>query len=138
MKLQKILVYFNIFICGNEVMIGKLKIIFQDIDYLDEELVEDVIIELKQVFNMVNIYSDIFIGIMDVFVFIIFNNVNVIMKCMISFFIILMIFMLIVSFYGMNVDIYFEEMLYVFLLIILVFVFLFVFFFVIFRKIKWF
>ena len=59
MKLQKTLVYFNTSIRGNEVMIGRLKNIFQDTDYLDMELLEDVIIELKQAYNTVNIYSDI-------------------------------------------------------------------------------
>ena len=34
MKLQKTLVYFNTSIRGNEVMIGRLKNIFQDTDYL--------------------------------------------------------------------------------------------------------
>ena len=47
MKLQKTLVYFNTSIRGNEVMIGRLKNIFQDTDYLDMELLEDVVIELK-------------------------------------------------------------------------------------------
>lgn len=42
MRLQKTLVYFNTSIRGNEVMIGKLKTIFQDTDFLDKELVEDV------------------------------------------------------------------------------------------------
>ena len=59
MRLQKTLVYFNTSIRGNEVMIGKLQSIFQDTDFLDKELVEDVIIELKQAFNTVNIYSEI-------------------------------------------------------------------------------
>lgn len=36
MRLQKTLVYFNTSIRGNEVMIGKLKTIFQDTDYLDK------------------------------------------------------------------------------------------------------
>ena len=67
MRLQKTLVYFNTSIRGNEVMIGKLKTIFQDTDYLDKELVEDVIIELKQALNTVNIYSDILTGTMDAF-----------------------------------------------------------------------
>lgn len=62
MRLQKTLVYFNTSIRGNEVMIGKLQSIFQDTDFLDKELVEDVIIELKQAFNTVNIYSDILTG----------------------------------------------------------------------------
>ena len=80
MRLQKTLVYFNTSIRGNEVMIGKLRTIFQDTDYLDTELVEDVIIELKQALNTVNIYSDILTGTMDAFASIISNNVNTIMK----------------------------------------------------------
>ena len=119
-------------------MIGKLKTIFQDTDYLDEELVEDVIIELKQAFNTVNIYSDILTGTMDAFASIISNNVNTIMKRMTSLSITLMIPTLIASFYGMNVDIHLEEMPHAFLLIILVSVFLSALSFVIFRKIKWF
>ena len=138
MKLQKTLVYFNTSIRGNEVMIGKLKTIFQDTDYLDEELVEDVIIELKQAFNTDNIYSDILTGTMDAFASIISNNVNAIMKRMTSLSITLMIPTLIASFYGMNVDIHLEEMPHAFLLIILVSVFLSALSFVIFRKIKWF
>ena len=129
---------FNTSIRGNEVMIGKLKTIFQDTDYLDEELVEDVIIELKQAFNTVNIYSDILTGTMDAFASIISNNVNAIMKRMTSLSITLMIPTLIASFYGMNVDIHLEEMPHAFLLIILVSVFLSALSFVIFRKIKWF
>ena len=57
-------------------MIGKLQSIFQDTDFLDKELVEDVIIELKQAFNTVNIYSDILTGTMDAFASIISNNGN--------------------------------------------------------------
>ena len=67
MKLQKTLVYFNTSIRGNEVLIGKLKTIFSDTDYLDADLVEDVVIELKQAYNTVNIYSDILTGTMDAF-----------------------------------------------------------------------
>ena len=91
MRLQKTLVYFNTSIRGNEVMIGKLQSIFQDTDFLDKELVEDVIIELKQAFNTVNIYSDILTGTMDAFASIISNNVNAIMKRMTSLSITLMI-----------------------------------------------
>ena len=91
MRLQKTLVYFNTSIRGNEVMIGKLRTIFQDTDYLDTELVEDVIIELKQALNTVNIYSDILTGTMDAFASIISNNVNTIMKRMTSLSIVLIL-----------------------------------------------
>ena len=56
MKLQKSLVYFDTSIRGNEVMIGRLKNIFQDTEYLDMGLLDDVLIELKQAVNTVNIY----------------------------------------------------------------------------------
>ena len=60
MNLQKCLVYFNTSIRGNEVMIRKLPKIFNEKDYQNPELLEDVMIELKQAQNMVNIYSDNF------------------------------------------------------------------------------
>ncbi len=138
MRLQKTLVYFDTSIRGNEVMIGKLKTIFQDTDYLDEELIEDVIIELKQAFNTVNIYSDILTGTMDAFASIISNNVNTIMKRMTSISIILMLPTLIASFYGMNVDIHLEEMPHAFALIVMCSIGLSASAFIIFRKIKWF
>ena len=138
MKLQKTLVYFNTSIRGNEVMIGRLKNIFQDTDYLDMELLEDVIIELKQAYNTVNIYSDILTGTMDAFASIISNNVNAIMKRMTSLSITLMIPTLIASFYGMNVDIHLEGFPYAFIFIILISVILSAGTFIWFRKIKWF
>ena len=138
MRLQKTLVYFNTSIRGNEVMIGKLRSIFQDTDYLDEELVEDVIIELKQALNTVNIYSDILTGTMDAFASIISNNVNTIMKRMTSLSIILMVPTLIASFYGMNVDIHLEQLPHAFALIVISSICLSALAFVIFRKIKWF
>ena len=122
----------------NEVMIGKLRTIFQDTDYLDTELVEDVIIELKQALNTVNIYSDILTGTMDAFASIISNNVNTIMKRMTSLSIVLMLPTLIASFYGMNVDIHLEEVPFAFSLIVLFSIGLSTLAFVIFRKIKWF
>lgn len=138
MKLQKTLVYFNTSIRGNEVMVGKLTSIFQDTDYLDKELVEDVIIELKQAYNTVNIYSDILTGTMDAFASIISNNVNTIMKRMTSISIILMVPTLIASFYGMNVDIHLEETPHAFALIIAFSIILSSMAFLIFRRIRWF
>ena len=138
MKLQKTLVYFNTSIRGNEVMIGKLRSIFQDTDFLDEELIEDVIIELKQAYNTVNIYSDILTWTMDAFASIISNNVNTIMKRMTSLSIILMLPTLIASFYGMNVDIHLESTPHAFFIIVSFSVGLSALAFAIFKRIKWF
>ena len=109
MKLQKTLVYFDTSIRGNEVLIGRLKNIFQNTGMLDMELLDDAIIELRQAYNTVNIYSDILTGTMDAFASIISNNVNDIMKRMTSLSITLMIPTVIASFYGMNVDIHLES-----------------------------
>ena len=138
MRLQKTLVYFNTSIRGNEVMIGKLRTIFQDTNYLDEELVEDVIIELKQAYNTVNIYSDILTGTMDAFASIISNNVNKIMKRMTSLSIALMVPTLIASFYGMNVDIHLDAVPHAFSIIVLLSITLSALALMVFRRIKWF
>ncbi len=138
MKLQKTLVYFDTSIRGNEVMIGRLKNIFKDTGYLNEELLEDVMIELKQAYNTVNIYSDILTGTMDAFASIISNNVNAIMKRMTSLSITLAIPTLIASFYGMNVDFHLEGIPHAFVLIVLLSAAISAAAFVWFRRIKWF
>lgn len=138
MKLQKTLVFFNTSIRGNEMMITRLKTIFQDTGLFDKDLAEDAIIELKQALNTVNIYSDILTGTMDAFASIINNNVNTIMKRMTSFSIILMLPTLIASFYGMNVKIHASEMPNAFLTIVLFSIGFSTLTFIIFRKIKWF
>ncbi|MGL4851885.1 MAG: magnesium transporter CorA family protein [Phocaeicola sp.] len=138
MKLQKTLVYFNTSIRSNEAVVGRLRILFQENDYQNEELAGDVRIELKQAYNTVNIYSDILTGTMDAFASIISNNVNTIMKRMTSLSIVLMVPTLIASFYGMNVDVYLDKVSYGFILIVLASVFLSALAFVVFKRIKWF
>ena len=138
MRLQKALVYFNTSIRGNEVMVGKLRTIFQDTNFLDIELADDVVIELKQAYNTVNIYSDILTGTMDAFASIISNNVNTIMKRMTSFSIVLMIPTLIASFYGMNVDVHLDHIPSAFAIIVVVSFSLSALAFWVFRRIKWF
>ena len=138
MKLQKALVYFDTSIRGNEMLIGKLKNIFQDTGCLDMELLEDVAIELQQAYNTVNVYSNILTGTMDAFASIISNNVNAIMKRMTSLSITLMIPTLIASFYGMNVSLHLERYPHAFLFIVLFSAALSAIIFVWFRKIKWF
>ena len=138
MKLQKTLVYFDTSIRGNEVLIGRLKNIFQNTGMLDMELLDDAIIELRQAYNTVNIYSDILTGTMDAFASIISNNVNDIMKRMTSLSITLMIPTVIASFYGMNVDIHLDSFPHAFLFIVLLSAAISAGTFVWFRRIKWF
>ncbi len=138
MKLKKTLVYFNTSIRGNEVMIGRLKNLFQDTSFLNIGLLEDVIIELKQAHNTVNVYSDTLTSTMDAFASIISNNVNSIMKRMTSFSITLMIPTLIASFYGMNVDLQIVTFPHAFAVIILLSCVLSTIAFLWFKRIKWF
>ena len=138
MKLQKTLVYFSTSIRGNEATIGRLKSIFGVSEFMDKDLLEDVVIELRQALNTVNIYSDILTGTMDAFASIISNNVNTIMRRMTSLSIILMVPTLIASFYGMNVDVYIERIPHAFLVVVIISSLLSAFAFFVFRKIKWF
>lgn len=138
MKHQKTLVYFNTSILGNEVMVGKLQNIFQEKHYRNQELVDDVITELKQAYNTVNIYSDILTGTMDTYASVISNNLNTIMKRMTSVSIVLMLPTLIASFYGMNVNIHLETLPHAFAFIVGVSISLSALAFIIFKKIKWF
>lgn len=138
LKLQNSLVYFNTSIRGNQVMISRLRGIFQHTGYLDDDLLDDVVTELKQALNTVNIYSDILTGTMDAFASIISNNVNTIMKRMTSISIILMVPTLIASFYGMNVDLYLEHLPHAFAFIVAISIILSALAFFVFKKVKWF
>ncbi len=135
MKLQKSLVYFNTSIRGNEALIGKLRTIFRN--DIDDDLNEDVVIEMRQAYNMVNIYSDILTGTMDAFASIISNNVNTIMKRMTSISMLLMIPTLIASLYGMNMDLPAAGTPYAFLMVLAISVLLSVIVFWVFKRLKW-
>lgn len=138
MKLQNTLVYFNTSISGNQTVSNRLKNIFNDTNYLDKDLYEDVIIEQEQAFSTVKIYSDILTGTMDAFASVISNNVGTIMKRMTSISIVLMVPTLIASLYGMNVDIYVDHFPHAFAWIVITSICLSTLAFIIFRKIKWF
>jgi magnesium transporter len=70
----------------------------------DKDLLEDVMIEKIQAIEMAETYSSILSGMMDAFASIISNNVNIVMKFLTSFTIILSFPTIVFSFYGMNVD----------------------------------
>ena len=69
----------------------------------DHDLLEDVLIEIRQAIEMANIYSSIISGMMDAFASVISNNLNVIMKVLTSITILLTIPNIIFGFYGMNI-----------------------------------
>lgn len=137
MRLQKSLVYFSTSIRGNEAMLGRLRTASKTTE-IEEDLIEDVAIELRQAYNTTNIYNDICTSTMDALGSIISNNVNTIMKRMTSFSIVLTIPTMIASFYGMNVDVYLDKYPSSFIFIVLGAVLMSALAFFLFRKIRWF
>lgn len=105
LDLEKSLVYFSTSLKGNEVTLekilrGRIVTLYDE----DHDLLEDVLIEVRQAIEMTNIYSSIISGLMDAFASVISNNLNVIMKVLTSITIMLTIPTIVFSFYGMNVD----------------------------------
>ncbi len=104
LDLEKSLVYFNTSLKANEVTLnkilrGRVVTLYEE----DQDLLEDVLIEVRQAIEMTNIYSSIISGMMDAFASVISNNLNVIMKVLTSITILLTIPNIIFGFYGMNV-----------------------------------
>lgn len=110
MHLQKSLVYFSTSLKSNDVVLERLQktnlipLYEEDVDVL-----EDVIIENKQAIEMASIYSSILTSTIEVFGTIISNNLNIIMKFLAGFTIVLAIPTIIASFMGMNVPLGFFE-----------------------------
>lgn len=105
LDLEKSLVYFNTSLKSNEVTLekilrGRIITLYEE----DHDLLEDVLIEVRQAIEMASIYSSIISGMMDAFASVISNNLNVIMKVLTSLTILLTIPNIIFGFYGMNIQ----------------------------------
>ena len=70
----------------------------------DQDLLEDVLIEVRQGIDMSSIYLNILSGTMDAFASIISNNLNIVMKVLTSVTLLISIPTLISGIYGMNVE----------------------------------
>ncbi len=104
LDLEKSLVYFNTSLKANEVTLekilrGKIVTLYEE----DHDLLEDVLIEVRQAIEMAQIYSDIISGMMDAFASVISNNLNVIMKVLTSITILMTVPNIVFGFYGMNI-----------------------------------
>lgn len=105
LDIEKSLVYFSSSLKGNEITIEKIMRgraikLYEE----DQDLLEDVLIEVKQAIEMSNIHLNILSGTMDAFASVISNNLNIVMKVLASITLIISIPTVISSFYGMNVD----------------------------------
>ena len=103
--LEKSLVFFSTSLKSDEITLekilrGRIIKLYEE----DEDLLEDVLIEVKQAIEMCNIYSGILSGMMDAFASVISNNLNIVMKVLTAITIVMAIPNIVFSFYGMNVS----------------------------------
>jgi len=105
LRIQKSLVFFSTSLKANYVTLEKLlkgralKVTDDDI-----EILEDIIIEVRQAIEMSTIFTDILSGTMDAYASIVSNNLNVIMKALTVITLIMTIPTMVFSYYGMNLE----------------------------------
>lgn len=110
LNLEKSLVYFMTSLKSNNIVMQKmLRSNYLKMYEDDKELLEDVIIENQQAIEMAETHSSILSGMMDAFASVISNNLNMVMKFLTSFTIILALPTMVASFFGMNVPIPFQD-----------------------------
>lgn len=104
LDLEKSLVYFQTSLKSDEITLEKI-MRSRNIKLYDEDqdLLEDVLIEIKQAIEMSNIHLSILSGTMDAFASVISNNLNIVMKKLTSITIVMAIPTMIFSFFGMNI-----------------------------------
>lgn len=103
LEIEKSLVYFSASLKANDktlekIMRGRYIKLYDE----DQDLLEDVLIEVKQAIDMSNIYINILSTTMDAFASIISNNLNIVMKFLTSITLIITIPTVISGIYGMN------------------------------------
>jgi len=117
LNLEKCLVFFTTSLRGHDRIWPRLRRIQgHDLSEDEQEIVEDVVVEFKQAYDLAEIYSNILSGMMDAFASVISNNLNVVMKLLTSITIILMLPTLVASVYGMNIKLPFQDSPYAFLI----------------------
>ncbi len=104
LNFEKSMVYFNTSLKSNQLVLkrldrGRIIKLYEE----DEDILEDTIIENSQAMEMVQIYSEILNGMVDVFGTIVSNKLDSVMKLLASVTIIISIPTMISSFMGMNV-----------------------------------
>ena len=121
LNLEKSLVYFATSLKSNEIVMektlkGKIIKLYDE----DEDILEDAITENRQAIEKAQIYNNILNGTMDAYASIISNNLNGVMKTLTSITIILAVPTMISSFWGMNVNLPFQNNQYGFIIMILI------------------
>lgn len=105
MKFEKSMIYFNASVKGNQVVLEKLNRgkaikLYEE----DEEILEDTMIENRQAIEMIQTYSEILNGIVDMFGTIVSNNLNIVMKFLTSITVLIALPTMVSGIFGMNVE----------------------------------
>ena len=105
LEIEKSLVYFSSSLKSNEITLdkvarGRMIKLYDE----DQDLLDDVLIEVKQAIEMSTVFLNILTGTMDAFSSIISNNLNDVMKVLASITLIFSIPTVVSGLYGMNVD----------------------------------
>lgn len=105
LSMQKSLVFFSTSLKANQLTIEKI-MKGKTLTLTEEEMniLEDVLIEVRQAIEMTTVYTDISAGTMDALASMISNNLNVIMKALTVITLILTIPTMVFSYYGMNLE----------------------------------
>lgn len=104
LDMQKSFVYFHTSLKSTELTLSKIMRtrnikLYEE----DQDLLEDVMIEIKQAIEMSTVYLNILSETMDAFASVISNNLNNVMRLLAAITLVLSIPTMIFSFYGMNI-----------------------------------
>ena len=110
LNLEKSLEFFTTSLNNNQLLLEKFrKTKLINLDVEDQDRLEDVEIDNRQAIGMAVTYSNILSGMMDAFASVISNNLNIVMKKLTVINLIIMVPTFVVSFFGMNIPLPFEN-----------------------------
>lgn len=105
LDISKSLVYFSTSLKANEITLEKMmRGRYIKLYDEDQDLLEDVIIEIKQAIEMAGIYANVLNGTLETSGSLISNNLNIVMKVLAGITIVINIPTIISGLYGMNIE----------------------------------
>lgn len=110
LNIQKSLVFFTTSLKSNQMLLEKLrktKII--KLDEEDQDWIDDVEIDNRQALEMADTYTNIMTGMNDAFASVLSNNLNIVMKTMTAWNLVLMLPTFVTSYFGINVPLPWAE-----------------------------
>ena len=104
LNIQKSLVYFTTSLKSNQMLLEKLrKTRILKLDEEDQDWLDDVEIDNRQAMDMADTYTDIMEGMNNAFASVLSNNLNIVMKTMTGWNLVLMMPSIVTSYFGINV-----------------------------------